>query len=76
MNINKIRDIMLGKEKFIFRKSNIPTLDILFRRLLCINPDERMSLEELIEFVENDNFLEKDQIYENKKYTKYSYNKI
>ena len=62
MNINKIRDIMLGKEKFIFRKSNIPTLDILFRRLLCINPDERMSLEELIEFVENDNFLEKDQI--------------
>ena len=76
MNINKIRDIMLGKEKFIFRKSNIPTLDVLFRRLLCINPDERMSLEELIEFVENDNFLEKDQIYENKKYTKYSYNKI
>ena len=70
MNINKIRDIMLGKEKFIFRKSNIPTLDILFRRLLCINPDERMSLEELIEFVENDKFLEKDQIYENKKYTK------
>ena len=78
--ISKFRRIIEGKEKFIYRKAradhtshsppNIPTLDVLFKRLLCINPEERMSLEELCDFVEDENFLKEDFIYDNEKYTK------
>ena len=57
-SINKIRKIMNGKEKFIFKKSGIKSLDTLFNKLLCVNPTERMSLEELINFVENKNLYE------------------
>ena len=75
-NKNKIHDIINGNEEFIYKKSYIPTLDVLFKRLLCINPDERMTLEELCEFVENENFLKENQIYDNSKYPKYKYTKI
>ena len=71
-SIDTVRNILNGKEKFIYRKSNIPTLDVLFKRLLCINPKERMSLEELIDYVENDNFLKEKIIYDNEKYPKYT----
>ena len=84
--IGKFRRIIEGKEKFIYRKArgdhsnnsppNIPTLDVLFKRLLCINPEERMSLEELCDFVENENFLKEDAIYDNEKYPKYKYTEI
>ena len=67
-SIYNIRKILDGKEDFIFRKSGIPTLDVLFKRLLCINPNERMLLEELCDFVENENFLKQDIIYDNDKY--------
>ena len=75
-NKNKIHDIINGNEEFIYKKSYIPTLDVLFKRLLCINPDERMTLEELCDFVENENFLKENQIYDNSKYPKYKYTKI
>ena len=75
-SFDTVKKIINGKEKFLYRKSNIPSLDVLFKRLLCINPEERMSLEELEEFVENDDFLEEDKIYNNEKYPKYNYSKI
>ena len=70
-SIDTVRKIITGKEIFLYRKSYIPSLDVLFKRLLCINPDERMSLEELEEFVENDDFLKEDKIYNNEKYSQY-----
>ena len=75
-SIDTVRKIITGKEIFLYRKSYIPSLDVLFKRLLCINPDERMSLEELEEFVENDDFLKEDKIYNNEKYSQYDYTKI
>ncbi len=65
VSINKVKRILYEKEKFIYRKSRIPTLDVLFKRLLTINPKERISLEELINYVENKDFLEENVIYEN-----------
>ena len=65
VSINKVKRILYEKEKFIYRKSRIPTLDVLFKRLLTINPKERISLDELINYVENEDFLEKNVIYEN-----------
>ena len=75
-NIEDVENIIDEKEIFLYRKSYIPSLDVLFKRLLCINPDERMSLEELEEFVENDDFLKEDKIYNNEKYSQYDYTKI
>ena len=75
-NINTILKILEGKESLIYRKSNIPTLDILFNRLLRINPEERMSLEELCNLVEGKDFMEEKDISENKKYHKYKYAEI
>jgi len=75
-SIEDVENIIDEKEIFLYRKSYIPSLDVLFKRLLCINPDERMSLEELEEFVENDDFLKEKKIYNNKKYQKYNYIEI
>ena len=57
-----MNDMIYDEKKFIFRKSNIPTLDILFKRLLQINPDNRMSTSEFYEYVTNENFLTQDTI--------------
>ena len=87
-SINDVKNIINNKKQFIYRKTCIqnpeskekkpiiPTLDVLFKRLLCINPDERMTLEELCDFVENENFLKENKIYDNPKYSKYKYTKI
>ena len=58
----KMNDMIYDEKKFIFRKSNIPTLDILFKRLLQINPENRMSTSEFYEYVTNENFLTQDTI--------------
>ena len=42
-NPKKINDIIYGQKKFIIRKSNNPTLDILFKSLLQIEPEKRIS---------------------------------
>ena len=71
-NLNRILNVVYSKEKFIFRKSNIPTLDILFKRLLQINPENRMSFQEYYDYVTNENFLKADAVIinDNKKYFK------
>ena len=53
----KINDMIFDEKKFVFRKSEIPTLDILFKRLLQINPDNRMTTTEFYDYVTNENFL-------------------
>ena len=73
INPRKNMNYMINDEtKFIYRKSGIPTLDILFKRLLQINPDKRMSFLEYYDYVTNKDFLKKDviAINNNKKYIK------
>ena len=62
MNIDKINDMIDDEENFKFRKTNIPTLDILFKLLLQIDPEKRMSHSEFYDYVTNENFLKKDYI--------------
>ena len=62
VNTNKIKDIIYEEENFILRKTNIPTLDILFKLLLQINPEKRMSHSEFYDYVTNENFLQKEFI--------------
>jgi hypothetical protein len=65
------------ENNFIFRKSGIANLDILFKCLLAINPNKRMTFQELFEYVSNDNFMNKNVIFlnNNNKY-KQIYEKI
>ena len=61
-----INNIVLDdKNNFIIKKTNIPTLDILFKRLLVINPDIRMSYNEFFNYVFSQDFMKKDVIYVN-----------
>ena len=57
VNTKIMNDMIYNEKKFVYRKSNIPTLDILFRRLLQINPDNRMDAFEFYDYVTNENFL-------------------
>lgn len=50
-----------NKDNFKYRKTEIPCLDILFRRLLVIDPEERMTFQEFFDFVLNDNFMKKNE---------------
>ena len=50
-----------NKDNFKYRKTEIPCLDILFRRLLVIEPEERMTFQEFFDFVLNDNFMKKNE---------------
>ena len=52
-----------NKDNFKFRKTKIPCLDILFRRLLVIEPEKRMTFQEFFDFVLNDNFMKNIRIY-------------
>ena len=64
-NTNKIKKMIYDPKNFLFRKSNIPSLDILFKRLLVINPKDRMTFDEFFDYVLNDNFMKKEIIYVN-----------
>ena len=57
-----LEEMIYDEKKFIYRKSGIPTLDILFKRLLQINPENRMSISEFYDYVTNENFLNNDFI--------------
>ena len=62
-SINTIKNIVLDdNNNFMIEKTNIPTLDILFKRLLVINQDYRMSYEEFFYYVLNEDFMKKDII--------------
>ena len=72
---NSIIKAISNPEKFIFQKSKIPTLDVLFKRLLTINPKERMTYEEFFQLVFNEEFMKEDKNISNIKY-KELYKKI
>ena len=55
-------------DNFIFKFSGIPTLDILFKKLLTINPEERMTHEELYDYVLSKEFMKPNTIYKKDKY--------
>jgi len=59
---NKIMSIIYNEKNFKFSKTNIPNLDIFFRRLLCINPKERMDYRELFYYVSSADFMNKNNI--------------
>jgi serine/threonine protein kinase len=61
-NTKIMNDMIYDEKKFVYRKSEIPTLDILLRRLLQINPDNRMDSSEFYDYVTNENFLKSDVI--------------
>ena len=57
-------------DNFIYKFTDIPTLDVLFKKLLVINPKERMSHEEFYEYVYSKEFMQpgvkyKQNIYGN-----------
>jgi len=60
---NEIKNIVLDDNNdFIIKKTNIPTLDILFKRLLVINPDYRMTYDEFFKYVFNNDFMRENII--------------
>jgi len=64
--IDIIKNIVLDKSKnFVIKKTNIPILDILFKRLLVINQDYRMTYNEFFNYVFSQDFMRKDVIYVN-----------
>ena len=71
-NIKKMNDMIYNEKKFVYRKSKIPTLDILFKRLLQINPNNRMTTQEFYDYVTNKDFLAPNviAINNNEKYIK------
>ena len=56
-NTNIINSIVYGEEDFIIKKTNIPTLDILFKKLLTIEQNERINYDEFFDYVLNDDFM-------------------
>ena len=55
-NLYDIMDFIYA-EKLLIDKSGIPSIDILFRRLLVREQDERMSFDEFFDFVFDKNFM-------------------
>ena len=61
-----IKNIVLDdNNNFIIKKTNIPTLDILFKRLLVINPDYRMTYDEFFNYVFSKDFMKENVKYVN-----------
>ena len=68
-NLDLIEDIIYSNN-FIYKFSGIPTLDILFKKLLEIEPKDRMSHEELYEYVNSEEFMKPNSIYKENIYGK------
>ena len=62
---NSIFKMIYNGKNLTLLKTKIPSLDILFRRLLVINPKERMSYDEFFNYVFRKDFMEKDAIFVN-----------
>ena len=72
-----INSVIYSDEEFIFKKTNIPTLDILFKRLLTVNPNNRMTFNEFFDYVFSQDFMKKDVIaVNNNKFYSDLYNAI
>ena len=61
----RINKVIHDEENFKFKKTYIPTLDILFKRLLVIDPKNRMDFDEFFEYVFSDDFMKEDIIIVN-----------
>ena len=66
-NTKKMNDMIYDEKKFVLRKSDIPTLDILFKKLLQINPEKRMDSSEFYDYVNSEDFLKPNIIAINNK---------
>ena len=78
-NIKSMMNAIYDEKNFVFKKTfreyekpKIPTLDILFKRLLTINPENRMTYDEFFEYVFSDDFMKEGVICvnNNQKYKK------
>ena len=78
-DINDMMNVIYNKKNFVLPKTfkrnekpKIPTLDILFKRLLTINPKERMTHKEFFDYVFSDDFMKEGIICvnNNQKYKK------
>jgi len=59
----EIKSIVLDdNNNFNIKKTKIPTLDILFKRLLVINPDYRMTYDEFFNYVFSKDFMRENVI--------------
>ena len=59
-NMNIIMEYLFS-EKFLLKKSNIPSFDILLHRLLTRDQNERMSFDEFFQFVFDENFMNNEE---------------
>ena len=57
---NTIMDIIYDEAHFRLKQSHIPTLDILFNKLIVINPKNRINFNDFFDLVFDKNFMEKD----------------
>ena len=62
-------NIIQDEENFLFQKTykkneqpKIPTLDILFKKLLTINPKNRMTYKDFFDYVFSDDFMKEGVI--------------
>ena len=69
---NSILTIIDDPENFILRKSGIPNLDIFFKKVLAIDPKDRMGFDELFEYIFSKDFMDKNVVCvnNNKNYQK------
>ena len=65
VNAFKIKQAIYDEKNFRFKKSNIPTLDILFKRLLVINPKNRMTFDEFFKYALSKDFMKEGVIFVN-----------
>ena len=56
-NTFSIKKAIYDEKKFKFKKTNIPSLDILFKRLLTINPKNRMNYNDFFEYIFSNDFM-------------------
>ena len=59
---NTIIDIIYDENNFRLKKTYIPSLDILFNKLIEINPKKRASFNEFFDLVFDKNFMEKNYV--------------
>ena len=59
----KIIKALSSKDNFNYEKTNIPLLDAIFDGLLQINPEDRITYIELINIMDNKEFMNKNYIY-------------
>ena len=57
----KIIKAISSQDNFIYKKSNIPSLDFLFENLFKINPGERLAHDQFFEIIFHKNFMNKNE---------------